>query len=150
MKICSVENCSRKFYGKSLCHAHYIRQWRNGNIEETKPILSPYANLLERFKAKISPTPDENGCLNWIGCANRYGRFTVGSRKNGTRTTKSAHRLALELFLGEIPDGMHVLHICDNTRCVNVDHLFLGTQMDNMRDMISKGRDNKLKKAIQL
>lgn len=52
-----------------------------------------------------------------------------------------AHRFAWELEVGPIPEGMSVLHRCDNTRCVRApDHLFLGTQADNMRDMRAKGR----------
>ncbi len=87
--------------------------------------------------------PDINGCINWLGASNRYGRITVGSRSNGTKRVILAHRLAYELFIGEIPDGLYVLHKCDNTLCVNPEHLWLGTQMENMHDMISKGRDNK-------
>ena len=62
-----------------------------------------------------------------------YGRPTV----NGKR--RFAHRLAWEEENGPIPDGMNVLHHCDNPPCVNVDHLFLGDQADNMRDAREKG-----------
>jgi hypothetical protein len=54
-----------------------------------------------------------------------------------------AHRASYEAFKGPIPDGMHVLHQCDVTECVNPDHLFLGTQLDNVRDMMTKGRAKK-------
>jgi hypothetical protein len=53
-----------------------------------------------------------------------------------------AHRIAWELTNGAIPEGMKVLHRCDNVLCVRPDHLFLGTQHDNVRDMINKGRKN--------
>ena len=62
--------------------------------------------------------------------------------ENGyTRTLKQqSHRFVYEHLVGEIPTGLQVLHSCDNRRCINPKHLFLGTQHDNVLDMISKGR----------
>ncbi len=145
MKLCEVDGCSRKFYGKYLCQAHYMRLRRNGDLQIDKAISESFSSVKERFMSKVSSVMNENECMNWIGCSNRYGRFTTGSRMDKTKTTKLAHRVAYELFVGEIPGGMYVLHRCDNTKCVNFRHLFLGTQLDNMKDMITKGRDNKVK-----
>jgi hypothetical protein len=80
----------------------------------------------------------QSGCHLWIGGVGPkgYGRFTF----DGKRVL--AHRAAYTLKCGPIPAGLHVLHRCDVPMCVNVDHLFLGTQADNMRDMCAKGRHN--------
>lgn len=76
------------------------------------------------------------GCLNWIGSKsmNGYGQIKVNGKQIG------AHRVAYELAFGEIPQGMSVMHKCDNPSCVNPDHLAIGTPQDNMDDMKNKGR----------
>lgn len=79
--------------------------------------------------------PELGPCWPWQGRTKRkYGVLRVGSR-NAT-----AHRRVWELARGPIPDGLEVLHHCDNPPCCNPDHLFLGTQGDNIRDMVQKGR----------
>ena len=94
----------------------------------------PFSVFVAAFLAKT--VPSETGCLEWGGrlTPNGYGQVT---RRGKTILT---HRLAWELSNGEIPDGLFVCHHCDNKRCVNTEHLFLGTPSDNTRDMFSKGR----------
>lgn len=77
-----------------------------------------------------------NGCIEWHGCANQkgYGMMVYKGRIH------AAHRVSWQLHFGEIAEGLLVLHHCDNPCCVNPDHLFLGTNQDNMDDMKSKGR----------
>ena len=75
-----------------------------------------------------------DSCVEGIGHRHRQGYVQVG------HDGEYAHRLAWEQEHGQIPAGLHVLHRCDNPSCVNVDHLFLGTHADNMRDMVLKGR----------
>lgn len=80
-----------------------------------------------------------SGCWEYSGCKNEHG-YGVLTYRNVPRTT---HRIAYDLCIGDIPDGMFVLHTCDNRACCNPEHLFLGTQKDNMDDMRLKGREAK-------
>lgn len=75
-------------------------------------------------------------CWEWVGAIskNGYGAFGVGYKMVGS------HRVSYAIHFGEIPDGLIVCHRCDNKICVNPSHLFLGTQKDNIRDKLSKGR----------
>ncbi len=89
----------------------------------------------ERFWEKVSKG---DGCWEWTGSLNNggYGDFHLGG---GGRHTL-AHRLAWELAHGPIPDGVIVMHLCDNPCCVRPDHLKAGSMADNQRDMAQKGR----------
>lgn len=78
----------------------------------------------------------EYGCMEWIAGKDRGGYGIIKFANKNTR----AHRAAYELWIGQIPEGMCVLHKCDNPSCINPEHLFLGTQQDNMIDMSNKGR----------
>lgn len=91
-------------------------------------------SIEEKFWAKVKKS---DGCWLWIGAKNPagYGTITKHYGKNFY-----AHRLSYQLRHGNIPLGMLVCHICDNPSCVNPDHLFLGTDKDNKRDMINKKR----------
>lgn len=84
----------------------------------------------------LNSTLDSNGCWNWERRLRRngYGSLSVNYKNI------SAHRMAYEVFVGRIPDSLCVCHKCDNRRCINPDHLFLGTRKDNMQDCKAKGR----------
>ena len=77
-------------------------------------------------------------CIEYEGRKNHAGYGHLGRTIDGVRKTFLAHRYFWEKEHGPIPDGMFVCHHCDNPPCINIDHLFLGTPKDNMRDMIQK------------
>ena len=91
-------------------------------------------NALERFMSRVDVGP---GCWLWRGTTNSsgHGRFKIR-----TNVLVQAHRFVWEQLVGPIPDQLCVLHRCDVPNCVNPDHLFLGTQADNINDMYAKRR----------
>lgn len=105
----------------------------------TTPLLGRHRRgpLQERFWRSVNKTAT---CWVWTRSVNTWGYGQIRNEK-GTYTT--AHRISWRLHRGEIPEGQAVLHTCDNTRCVRPDHLFLGSQADNMRDKVGKGRQAK-------
>lgn len=86
----------------------------------------------DRFLEKVKIA--ENSCHEWQSTMHRdgYGKFWYNGK------TLAAHRVAWLLFKGEIPADKWVLHKCDNRRCVNVDHLYIGTPSDNVRDKVDR------------
>ena len=96
--------------------------------------------LCERFWQRVMRTEDD-GCWLWQQPApHQYGAIGAKRRATGRWVTVRTHRLAWALAHGEVPDDLDVLHHCDVRACVRPDHLFLGTQQDNMADMDRKGR----------
>ena len=89
--------------------------------------------MSERFWEKVDKN-GENGCWNWIGGGNTYGMFWLNGKYHG------AHRISYIMTKGDIPDDCIVRHLCKkNMKCVNPEHLTIGTHTDNMRD---KKRDD--------
>lgn len=100
--------------------------------------------LEERFWSKVAKTSTSD-CWFWKASidVNGYGQFGLMPGQLGTgpkQVMAKAHRVAWILTHGEIPPGMYLCHTCDMPRCVNPSHLFLGTQVENMRDCVQKNR----------
>lgn len=101
-----------------------------------KNVLTP---ISERFWLKVSKGESADDCWSWTGGKNEHGYGIIGRGRRGDGFIK-AHRLSWELHYGDVPDGLCVLHRCDNPECTNTQHLFLGTKAKNSSDMSSKGR----------
>jgi hypothetical protein len=88
-----------------------------------------------RFWEKVAKS--DEGCWEWLGAIScGYGNFYWGGRAH------KAHRVSWEIHNGPIPDGVCVLHHCDNPRCVHPDHLYIGDKQDNARDREKRNRSN--------
>jgi hypothetical protein len=99
----------------------------------------------ERFWEKVDRRSADE-CWEWMAALHStgYGVIGRGGRKDGI---VRAHRLSWEIHFGPVPDGLFVLHRCDNRPCVNPRHLFVGTNQDNVDDMHAKGRDTRGEKC---
>jgi len=129
---CAVADCERLVFARGWCAAHYKRWQKWGDPRGGRP-----ETIEARFRAKVRKG-EPHECWLWIAATNDDGygifRWPSAGRMIG------AHRAAWMLEHGEIANDLQVLHRCDNPPCVNVAHLFLGTQVDNILDMCHKGR----------
>lgn len=132
--ICTVLGCNEFVKSQGLCQKHLQRKTKYGK-NPYQPLVRDLGDI-SKFKLKYEET---DGCWEWQGAKDikGYGKFTL--RENRIRTEK-AHRIAYKLEYGNIPQNMLVCHKCDNPSCVNPEHLFLGTDSDNMIDMVIKNR----------
>lgn len=131
MKFCSVLGCCRPYKCKGLCSTHYMANLRITRKQEGWSVQDE-----ESFWSKVFKSP---GCWEWLAMVDKggYGSFSVNAYP------VKAHRFSWILHNGKIPEGLGVLHKCDNPRCVNPDHLFLGTNVANTADRDAKGRQSK-------
>jgi hypothetical protein len=122
--------CGLKAVGRRLCRKHYYKKYNEGTLNSFR-LLGPNDVFLDRIEKT-------NSCWLWKGTKNSYGYgiFLLPGEK-----PVRAHRYSYEFHKGPIPDGLVVLHSCDNPLCVNPDHLSIGTRGDNNRDAKRKRRN---------
>jgi len=138
---CLVDLCTNESYARGFCSKHYNRLRVNGTVEDG-PLAR--AAMSERFFRHVDVKGDDD-CWEWKAKSriNGYGVISCGGRRGKKML---AHRASWEIHKGPIPKkptqyhGTVVMHMCDNRLCVNPNHLKLGTQADNIKDMDSKGR----------
>jgi HNH endonuclease len=129
--LCSFSGCTAKQRTRGMCQKHYESAKRLGAISIIRPYRQP---LIERLLTN-SQINLKTGCIEYKHTNPKgYGRISVNGQLMG------AHRAVWQAEYGTIPEGMCVLHRCDNPPCINLGHLFLGTQTENIEDMDSKGR----------
>jgi len=135
MGVCKIEGCEKEAYTE-VCSMHYARMRRRGSYDD------PLKDLDRKFWNYVEKD-NHNGCWIWMGSKRRrgYGRLRFEGK------TVAAHRLSYKMAIGEDPGDKLVCHSCDVPSCVNPDHLFLGTYLDNNRDCVSKNRHRNSKKT---
>lgn len=133
IRYCSVPHCEIRCHSLGYCSRHYQAFRKYGDATKVLQKQHHGKTVRERFLIYTKQGP---GCWEWVGHKdpNGYGRLNIGGKPI------LAHRISYMLQYGDVPDEMDVLHKCDTPKCVNPEHLFLGTQADNVRDMHEKGR----------
>lgn len=134
-KPCQFEGCEGWAWARGFCGSHYQQMKRDGKLPTVRIMGDPVA----RFRVSYEVNPD-TGCWEWTGWIHPkgYGVLPMGGKSKKVR----AHRFSWEVHFGPIPDGMDVLHRCDNRKCCYPDHLFLGDDAANAQDCVAKGRHN--------
>lgn len=129
--MCSVSGCEKPAKQKQMCWGHYCSDRRYGDAK----YASLEARQVRRFWNNVEKT---DGCWNWTGLTfdskMPYGRIYFNSKEN------TAHRVSWEINNKQDPGDSLVLHHCDNPRCVNPKHLYLGTYFDNAQDRERRNR----------
>lgn len=136
VKHCASATAAARFCSKRCSNTATAAK---GGVEKRFKVEERIVPLAERFWRFVVKSSDPAKCWGWAGATNEagYGQIQRGARGEGR---VSAHRLSWELHNGSIPEGIDVLHRCDNPPCSRPACLFLGTNLDNIHDRMAKGR----------
>lgn len=167
MKKCAIDGCDKSSHARGFCGTHYKRWQVNGDplMVREKNLAGlgkgKIVNCLicnNQFVSRSNKTTVcstecrftlysssifTDACFEWTGPVNNqgYAVLSLNDQTNtGIKRVVSGHRYSYEKHIGKIPEGMVVMHSCDNPSCVNPKHLSLGTWADNNKDRSSKGR----------
>ena len=132
-RTCGAEGCGKPVKTGGYCGRHYE------NLRLRGSLIPRTERPLEEQVQGIGWTAAAAGCWEWNGKRNKYGYGRFSAKRLGITETM-AHRVMYELYVGPIPDGLMIRHKCDNPPCVNPAHLLPGTNLDNVRDMMERGR----------
>lgn len=153
MKKNKCENCGISFerqYVRRFCSKACWYKWNAVTLSSFNHKRFQWKNCtekekIERIRSSFEKYVIKNeGCWDWKGYFDKDGYPLLNSGYNGRGfKERRGNRISWVIYKGEIPEGKYILHSCDNPRCTNPDHLFLGTCLENNRDKVFKGRGNK-------
>ena len=135
VKECCIENCKAPHLARGYCQNHYMQLRRSGSCLVAP--LVPQTDM-EFLSARVKRTM--SGCWEWqMSIHQGYGKLIRKGR------SWYAHIFSYVIHKGDVPDGLQINHACNNRACANPDHLYAGTQKENMSDMRKAGMENYLK-----
>lgn len=143
-RVKKCDNCGCDF---SEARGDSNKQWESRAFcsmkcnNSSKARVTSIFERLNRFQIKGGKSDDE--CWSWSGAKDGAGYGIISNRKGSGLSPEKAHRVSYEKHFGAISEGLNICHSCDNPECTNPNHLFAGSQKDNMIDCSRKGRLNK-------